>query len=412
VPVPSLSDWYQLAGAPVSDGRFCDVFFIDTDRGWVINSNGDVHRTQNGGISWSLIDSGFTGLRSVTFFSETRGFIGTLGEEYPLLETIDGGVTWHEIDLQSAVHIGGICGLWRVSSTTVYGCGAFYGDPCLIKTTDGGDTWEVLDLSPVAGTAVACYFPTQDVGLVVGGSSPNQAERTALVIGTDDGGQTWSQRFAGPRFQEWGWKISFPSESTGYVSLQKNFEGAAHFLKTVDGGLTWLDLEFPDLDEQGIGFVTDEVGWIGGWNNPTYVTTNGGLTWSEDGFGMHVNKFQFLGQSLGFAVGRSVYKYDTAVTVDPPTDTANTSLRSFPNPFLTESLIAFVLPEAATVHLSIVTPDGREVIRLLEEPLTAGRHEVVWDGRNDRGREMPEGVYFCTLKAGSFEITQKTLLVR
>jgi len=43
---------------------------------------------------------------------------------------------------------------------------------------------------------------------------------------------------------------------------------------------------------------------------------------------------------------------------------------------------------------------------------SAGSHEVAWDGRDDRGREVGPGVYFCVPGAGSPVPATKLMLVR
>ena len=66
------------------------------------------------------------------------------------------------------------------------------------------------------------------------------------------------------RSGEWAWKIDFPSDSVGYVSLQRNYESPIYFLKTIDGGETWNEMLFMNdyYFIQGIGFINDT---LGGW---------------------------------------------------------------------------------------------------------------------------------------------------
>lgn len=42
---------------------------------------------------------------------------------------------------------------------------------------------------------------------------------------------------------------------------------------------------------------------------------------------------------------------------------------------------------------------GRELARLVEGPLPAGRHSVVWDGRSAHGEISPAGIYIARLLA-------------
>ena len=83
-----------------------------------------------------------------------------------------------------------------------------------------------------------------------------------------------------------------------------------------------------------------------------------------------------------------------------------------PNPFRRTTAIAFDLPRASSVDLSIFDLAGRRVRTLVHEVLPVGRHEILWDGSADGGRPPTLGVYFCRMTAGEFSATRSILLVR
>ena len=62
--------------------------------------------------------------------------------------------------------------------------------------------------------------------------------------------------------------------------------------------------------------------------------------------------------------------------------------------------------------LEVYAVDGRRVTTLVDKPLPAGHHDVTWTGRNDAGERVASGIYFCTLKAGTFRQTLKMTLVK
>jgi hypothetical protein len=41
-----------------------------------------------------------------------------------------------------------------------------------------------------------------------------------------------------------------------------------------------------------------------------------------------------------------------------------------------------------------------------------GHHEMIWNGRDDRGRTVSAGVYFYRLEAGSFSETKRMVLIK
>ncbi|MBK7047556.1 MAG: hypothetical protein IPH48_13830 [bacterium] len=56
-----------------------------------------------------------------------------------------------------------------------------------------------------------------------------------------------------------------------------------------------------------------------------------------------------------------------------------------PNPFNPATRIAFDLAHSGPVRLEVFDVRGRLVRRLVSSALEAGRHEVLWDGRDDQG---------------------------
>jgi flagellar hook assembly protein FlgD len=64
------------------------------------------------------------------------------------------------------------------------------------------------------------------------------------------------------------------------------------------------------------------------------------------------------------------------------------------------------------VTIEVFDVSGRLVARLLDERREAGRHRVEWRGEDARGSAAPSGVYFCRMRAGSYEATRKIVLMR
>jgi len=71
-------------------------------------------------------------------------------------------------------------------------------------------------------------------------------------------------------------------------------------------------------------------------------------------------------------------------------------LPNYPNPFSAGTTIPFVLGRAAHVTLSVYSPLGTEVTRLVDENLEAGSYSVRF-----LGGDLSPGVYYCRLTVGS-----------
>lgn len=122
--------------------------------------------------------------------------------------------------------------------------------------------------------------------------------------------------------------------------------------------------------------------------------------------------------------GESELKFETAkanemncqtvsgkITVDG--SEGNTADKLMTDIFAKETArIKFSLSEDSRVSLRIYDVTGRLVKTLVEGKNHCGKHVVVWDGRNEIGRKMPPGIYFCRLEAGSSSVTKKLVFVK
>jgi len=86
--------------------------------------------------------------------------------------------------------------------------------------------------------------------------------------------------------------------------------------------------------------------------------------------------------------------------------------QNYPNPFNPETFIRYELKRLVFVILKLYDLTGKEVITLVNEKQTAGRYQVVWNGRNKYGKEVSSGIYFYRLKTDAFSQTRKMILIR
>jgi hypothetical protein len=82
-------------------------------------------------------------------------------------------------------------------------------------------------------------------------------------------------------------------------------------------------------------------------------------------------------------------------------------LQNYPNPFNPITTISFSLLDDSSVNLRVFDILGREVARLLDKRLEAGKHQVTFDGSNLNG-----GIYFYEIKADNFRDTKKLILLK
>jgi hypothetical protein len=76
-------------------------------------------------------------------------------------------------------------------------------------------------------------------------------------------------------------------------------------------------------------------------------------------------------------------------------------------------IIRFLLPVAGPVSIWISsTCDADTVRRLITADMPAGEYSVVWDGRDDQGRLLPDGAYWSHLVTMAGDVRNDLLLLR
>jgi photosystem II stability/assembly factor-like uncharacterized protein len=316
------ASWQALPGAPTINGKQDDLYFITPELGWSVNGLGEIYRTEDGGATFTqLIEQPGTFFRAVVFIDAERGFVGNIGPDYfpgvtdpiPLYATSDGGVSWTPVTTITGPAPKGICNFSKLDGQHLFASGRVGGPSFFLSSADGGATWTSRDLTSQIGMLIDVHFKNPLEGFLIGGSNPVQPN--VLILRTTDGGVTWTEHFKSTTVGELGWKFSFPSAEVGYASVLTN-GGASSFLKTTDGGATWqqLPLIAGTYSSKGIGFITDQIGWIGGdppSGQPGLRTADGGNSWQlVPELGPLVNRFRFVGGFTGYAIGTTVYKLD------------------------------------------------------------------------------------------------------
>jgi len=431
LPEPTFT-WRPTSAEPAGS-RYDDVWFHTPQLGWTVNSNGQILHTTDGGGSWQqqFHDESLY-LRCIGFASESRGWMGTLVAGSQLFDTHDGGATWSPVTNLPELAPSAVCGMSVVNESVVYAAGTNYPFPArpdrpprMMKTIDGGASWTAWDMTPFASLLVDTYFTNPECGWVVGGKvdpatpgerdCPNPSNRSnikAVVLRTEDGGQTWDNRIADLQDElplgEWGWKIFFLTDQVGYVSLENFCEGAV--LKTIDGGQTWKRLPVNDAQKnanlEGVGFVDAEHGWVGGWGSADFQagfsseTSDGGKTWSDaNHIGLFINRFRFLGHPLtvGYAAGRTVYKYSTEPVPPRVAEEPTTRFLDSSEPVQSTRPVRINLSiptDASRLTLTIWERFGEPVRRLLDETNPVSGDRVVdWDVTDNAGEPLDPGSF-------------------
>ena len=238
----------------------------------------------------------------------------------------------------------------------------FGGNKILLKSVDGGATWTEKTMPDYI---FGMHFTNGQVGVAVG---------AAMIISTTDGGDTWTSVTPG-NLAAWLYSVHFYDADTGYAaggSTYPNPYGSCVW-KTVNGGLTWGETEFP-LD--GI-FYAIHV-------SPSYKTYVGG----DAGF--------LFGTSNGGITGIKV----------PSAKTEEFDFTTFPNPSGGRVTISYELKEESEVKLELLNYTGAKLEIVTEHHQQNGVHKIVLNTS-----ALNTGVYIVRLQTGRLVEVKKVIVL-
>lgn len=155
-------------------------------------------------------------------------------------------------------------------------------------------------------------------------------------------------------------------------------------------------------------------------NTPVY---SGTFPWTEATFNLGnlsgTAQFRFIFGSDGYVSGEGWYIDDVRVESEPVSNEdelqipATVSLmQNYPNPFNPNTNIAFYLPKAGRVRLSIYNLKGQLVKDLVDRDMASGYSVLNWNGTDNNGAKVASGIYSYRLKSDSSTISKKMILMK
>lgn len=98
---------------------------------------------------------------------------------------------------------------------------------------------------------------------------------------------------------------------------------------------------------------------------------------------------------------------------DPIVPVVATELHgNYPNPFNPETTISFSVKDKGHVKVNIYNVKGQLVKTLVNDNMNAGKHTIVWNGRDNAGKAVSSGVYFYKMSAGKYSSTKKMIMMK
>ena len=81
--------------------------------------------------------------------------------------------------------------------------------------------------------------------------------------------------------------------------------------------------------------------------------------------------------------------------------------QNYPNPFNPSTIINYSIPKTSHIIIKVFDIVGREVVTLINEEKLPGNYNLYFNGSN-----LPSGIYFYSILAGSYTQTKKMVLIK
>jgi ligand-binding sensor domain-containing protein len=192
-----------------------------------------------------------------------------------------------------------------------------------------------------------------------------------------------------------------------------SFDGTSRVTYTTSNGLPGNYINAAATDSENVKwFGTTDVGLAAFDGSKWFIFKTVGADTLKDirAISVDSNNVKWVGTSDG-----KIWEFDVKKPLTDDTSAVEVNAEpmlfklndAFPNPFNPTTTISYNLSKNMNVILTVYNAAGQKVSMLKDGFETAGSHSVVWDAKN-----MPNGVYFCTLKGTGLSQTKKMLLVK
>ncbi|MCK4226351.1 T9SS type A sorting domain-containing protein [candidate division WOR-3 bacterium] len=101
-----------------------------------------------------------------------------------------------------------------------------------------------------------------------------------------------------------------------------------------------------------------------------------------------------------------------AVEEDSESPISKNTFIVIPNPSTLGALVSFTLKQRDDVTLEIYDNAGRKVRSLFSGSLEAGKQNILWDSKDENGKNVANGIYFFIFKTGVHTETKKATVVK
>lgn len=240
-----------------------------------------------------------------------------------------------------------------------------------------------------------CYSDTSGYTLYgyIKTDNSNNAEIRVRFYPSRTGGTTIGYETTGEISGTHDWALYYtnftPSNGTNYLDVWLRSEGPQ-----AGDGYTWFD---------NVGIVEWEE-WLP-LSAATAIATPNDYYWVQVRTAIETFSAQL-------SYEETIYNPQTSLSSASSERATLHSLQCFPNPARQATTFKYCLTEPSVVTLAIYNILGQQVRSLVRQTERPGQKNVIWDGRDNQGRMLGTGIYFCRLQAGTCEYSQKVIWLK
>jgi len=86
--------------------------------------------------------------------------------------------------------------------------------------------------------------------------------------------------------------------------------------------------------------------------------------------------------------------------------------QNYPNPFNPTTTINYSINKSGNIKIVIFDMLGKQVKSLVNKNNIAGKHQVLWNGKNEAGKTLPSGQYYYTIEMDGITKSRKMILLK
>jgi photosystem II stability/assembly factor-like uncharacterized protein len=253
---------WNAVRVPTSE-NLLDASFVDAGRGFVLDVTGKAERTDDGGASWALLDTGTSDRPNAVFApdSSTVLLFGPKG----VRRSQDGGTTFEPVDSRVATRA--TIADFDSAGSVLYA----YGSTHLIVSSTVGASWKA-----VKGPVKRPHYQRVDF---VSETTGFALTTNGRVWKTVNGGRKWTE--LGSTGTDRAYDMSFSDPDNGYLAIRsfgRAAKDAGWVLHTSDGGATWRPqlLENVSLANRGLASPVAGTAFALAGASELFYTNTGG----------------------------------------------------------------------------------------------------------------------------------------